>query len=208
MVTTIEEYNKQLEYVIEDIKQNILGGDKVNPPHFQTYNMDKPIYVFTANSNDYTPGLIDKGDHYEMFYPRFGSLTKTYTNNLAWVIDKHTVFCIERPFKNRVIRALKQLLSNDTVINTIKNDIIINGYKIGPTCIAGRIDNMLGFDNKPNSSLIYCLRWDDVQGLEKYFAGDPNYEARKHGKAPIGCLSDFIKNMTRLEFMVYLENFE
>ena len=99
MVTTIEEYNKQLEYVISDIKQRVTGGNIVNPPHFQTYNMDKPIYVLTSNVNEYVPGLIDKGEHYQMFYPRFGSLQKHYTNDFAWIIDKHTVFIIERPFK-------------------------------------------------------------------------------------------------------------
>lgn len=206
MVTTIEEYNKQLEYVIIEMRDRILGGDTINPPHFQTYNMDKPIYVYTSNSNDYVPGLIDKGDHYEMFYPRFGDLHKTYTNNLAWVIDEHTVFCIERPFKNRVLKCLRHLLP-DATIKAIKNDVMIDGVKIGPTCMAGQITDYTLENNPPNSSLIYCLRWDDVEGLEKYFAGDPNYEARKHGKAPIGCLSDFIKNMTRLEFMIYLENF-
>lgn len=206
MVTTIEEYNKQLEYVIIEMRDRILGGDTINPPHFQTYNMDKPIYVYTSNSNDYVSGLIDKGDHYEMFYPRFGDLHKTYTNNLAWVIDEHTVFAIERPFKNRIIKVLKHLLPN-CIIKAIKNDVMIDGVKIGPTCMAGQITDYTLENNPPNSSLIYCLRWDDVEGLEKYFAGDPNYEARKHGKAPIGCLSDFIKNMTREEFMIYLENF-
>lgn len=205
MVTTIEEYNKQLEYVISDIKQRMTGGSVINPPHFQTYNMDKPIKVYTANFETYTPGLIDKGEHYEMMYPRFGSLFKHYTDDFAWIIDKHTVFIIERPFKNRVVRALKHLLPNNNV-HYIKNDLMIDGVKIGPTCMAGQISDITLENNPPNSSLIYCLRWNNVEGLEEYFAGDPNYEARKNGKAPIGCLSDFIKGMTREEFMTYLED--
>lgn len=207
MVTTVEEYNKQLDYVISEIKERVMGGNTVNPPHFQTYDMDKPIHVLTSNAEEYTPGLIDKEEHYEMFYPRFGSLTKTYTDDFAWIIDKHTVFAIERPFKNRVIRALRQLLPNNT-IRSIKNDVMIDGVKIGPTCMAGQISDLTLENNPPNSSLIYCLRWDNVEGLDEYFAGDPNHEARKNGKAPIGCLSNFIKDMTREEFMSFLENFE
>ena len=207
MVTTVEEYNKQLEYVISDIKQRMIGGDKVNPPHFQTYNMDKPIKVYTANFETYTPGLIDKGEYYEMMYPRFGSLFKQYTDDFAWIIDEHTVFIIERPFKNRVVRALKYLLPNNNV-HYIKNDLMIDGVKIGPTCMAGQISDITLENNPETSSLIYCLRWDNVEGLDAYFAGDPNHEARKSGKAPLGCLSDFIKYMTREQFMSYIENFE
>lgn len=206
MVTTIEEYNKQLYYVILDIKQRIQGGNIRTPPHYQTYNMDKPIHVLTANDTEYTPGLIDKGEHYQMFYPRFGSLQKHYTDDFAWIIDTHTVFVIERPFKNRVVRALKHLLPNCDIVY-IKNDLMIDGVKIGPTCMAGEIIDWTSENNPETSSLIYCLRWNNVEGLDEYFAGDPNHEARKEGKAPIGCLSDFIKNMTRLEFMMYLENF-
>ena len=85
MVTTIEEYNKQLEYVITDIKQRLKGGNELTPPHLQCYNMDKHIHVYTANVEKYEPGLIDKGDHYEMMYPRFGDLQKTY-KSMCWII--------------------------------------------------------------------------------------------------------------------------
>lgn len=207
MVTTIKEYNKQLNYVIIDIKQRIHGGNIITPPHFQTYNMDKPIHVLTANTENYKPGLIDKEDHYEMMYPRFGDLKKSYTNDFCWIIDPHTVFIIERPFKNRVIRFLKELLPNNNIIR-IKNDVIIDGYKIGPTCMAGQITDWTQENNPSSSSLIYCLRWDNVEGLDEYFAGDPNHEDRKLNKAPLGCLSQFIKNMTREEFMISLEQYK
>lgn len=208
MVTTIDEYNKQLNYVIDDIKNRMTKINKINPPHFQTYNMDKPIYVLTANVKNYIPGLVDKGDHYEMMYPRFGDLQKSYTNNFCWIIDDETVFIIERPFKNRVIKALKRLLPNNKIYG-IKNDVMIDGYKIGPTCMAGPIEYFGDRENPESGSLIYCLRWTNVEGLDKYFAGDPNHEARKNGeKYPLGQLDKFITNMTRLEFMKYIEEFE
>lgn len=206
MVTTIEEYNKQLEYVITELKERILGGNTINPPHLQTYNMDKPIYVYTSNAENYMPGLIDKVDHYEMFYPRFGDLHKTYINDLCWLIDNHTVFIIERPFKNRIIRLLKHLLP-DHDIKSIKNDVMIDNYKIGPTCIAGPIDNMNGSNNKENSSMIYCLRWDDLEGLNEFFKDDPNHQKRITSDKPLKCLSEFL-NMSREEFMELIETQE
>lgn len=205
MVTTIEEYNKQLNYVIEDLKARLNNTGSNNPPHFQTYNMDKPIHVLTANVDIYTPELVDKGDHYEMMFPRFGDLQKSYTNDFCWIIDKDTVFLIERPFKNRVIKLLRKLLP-DIPIRTLKNDVMIDYYKIGPTCMAGTITDWTGENNPKDSSMIYCLRWDNVKDLDKYFAGDPNHEARKNGtKDPLGCLKQFLPNMTREEFMELLE---
>lgn len=202
MVTTIKEYNKQLEYVITDIKQRLKGGNELTPPHLQCYNMDKPIHVYTANVEEYEPGLIDKGDHYEMMYPRFGDLQKTY-KSMCWIIDDHTVFIIERPFQNRVIRLLKHLLP-DHNIHTIKNDVMIDGHKIGPTCMAGLITDWNGVDNPLNSSLIYCLRWDDLDELNEIFKDDPNHQERLNSKAPLGCLSDYL-NISREEFMRLIE---
>lgn len=202
MVTTIEEYNKQLEYVITDIKQRLKGGNELTPPHLQCYNMDKHIHVYTANVEKYEPGLIDKGDHYEMMYPRFGDLQKTY-KSMCWIIDDHTVFIIERPFQNRVIRLLKHLLP-DHNIHTIKNDVMIDDHKIGPTCMAGLITDWNGVDNPINSSLIYCLRWDDLDGLNEIFKDDPNHQERLNSKAPLGCLSDYL-NISREEFMRLIE---
>lgn len=206
MVTTIEEYNKQLQFVIDDIKARVCGGESTSPPHFQAYNMDKPIHVLTANVEDYKEGLIDKGDYYEMMYPRFGSLQKSYTNNFCWIIDEDTVFVIERPFKNRVVRLLKNLLPNHKV-HYIKNDIMIDNCKIGPTCMAGQINDWTIQDNPKTSSLIYCLRWSNVEGLDEYFAGDPNHEARKNDptKGPMTSLDKFL-NISREEFMNLLES--
>ena len=206
MVTTVEEYNKQLEYVINEIKERRLGGNTINPPHLQTYNMDKPIYVYTSNNENYIPGLINKKDHYEMFYPRFGDLHKTYINDLCWLIDKHTIFIIERPFQNRVVRLLQHLLPNSKVL-MYKNDVMIDNYKIGPTCMAGQIDNMNGSNNKENSSMIYCLRWDNLEELNEFFKDDPNHQKRMSSNRPLKCLSEFL-NMSREEFMELIETQE
>lgn len=208
MVTTIEEFNKDLQDVVDELRYSVQNNqERILPDSMKVYSMDKPIHVITNNSDQLTSSLIDKGDHYEMLYPRYGSLHKTYTNDFAWVIDNKTVFCIERPFNNRVVRLLRELLPNENV-ESINNDLIINGYKVGPTCMAGRINDWKArFPNPQNSGCIYCLRWSDVAGLDDYFAGDPNHEKRKASDTPLGSLDMFL-NISKEEFETLLEQQE
>lgn len=207
MITTVEEYNKQLNYVIEGLRQRVAGETPtVFPSHSDVYRMDKPIKVYTANYSEWVQGLIDKGEYYEMSYPRFGDLRKNYTNNFCWIIDQDTVFFIERPFKNRVIRLLQELLPNHK-IHSIKNDVMIDGKKIGPTCMAGAITDWTGEHNPPDSSLIYCLRWSNVDGLDQYFEGDPNHEARKaNTEHPLTSLDQYL-DMSKEEFEEVLDKY-
>lgn len=204
MVTTVEQYNKDLQDVVDEIRYRLQGyQERELPDSMKVYSLDKPIYVLTNNSTETTSQLIDKGNHYEMLYPRYGNLQKTYTNDFAWIIDDETVFIIERPFKNRVIKLLRQLLPN-AEIKAIRNDVVINGYKIGPTCVAGVIEDYTTDATVQNSGMIYCLRWTNPAGLDKYFAGDPNHEARKASKEPIGSLDIFL-DMSKEEFIKLLE---
>lgn len=55
-------------------------------------------------------------------------------------------------------------------------------------------------NNPPTSSIVYCLRWTDAEGLDKYFAGDPNHEKRKASDTPLGSLDMFLKNITKEQF--------
>lgn len=206
MVTDKEEFNKQLQFVIDDIKARVCGGESTSPPHFQAYNMDKDIRVYTANFDKWIPGLIDCGDYYKIMYPRFGDCQKEYIDNFCWVIDEDTVFCIERPFKNRVVRLLRCLLPEHE-ISTIKNDVMIDGQKIGPTCQAGAIHNWSGEGNKDWSSLIYCLRWSNPEKLDEIFADEPNHQERVNTKGGITSLDKFLK-ISRKDFITLLENFK
>lgn len=101
---------------------------------------------------------------------------------------------------------LKRLLPNEAIFFA-NNDIIVGGYKIGPTTIPGKIDRVnLEENKKHNSGVIYLLRWTNVAGLDKYFAGDPNHELRKATKLPLGSLDMFLpKNVTRADFIKLLE---
>ena len=93
-------------------------------------------------------------------------------------------------------------------VNIVGNDIIIDEVKIGPTCAAGTVD-WSGKTTIQNSGCIYLLRWAHPEKLDKIFAGDPNHLKRKvSGKRPIGALNYFIKELSRQEFIAYLEAFE
>jgi hypothetical protein len=208
MITSLEEYQKQLTDVHNDFIDNVTNKlcPEVRPSTHSCYQLDKPVYILI--NNDSKPAtIIDKGDHYEQTFPCFGFNPKQYTDDFGWVLDDKTVFYIERPYKGRVVKLLRQLLP-DCEIKSIHNDLIINNVKIGPCYTGGRILDFTKDINPPSSSLIYCMRWTDVEGLDKYFAGDPNHEKRKNGPTPLGSLDMFIKNMTKQEFERMLENIE
>lgn len=205
MVTTLEEYNKELQDVHNDFIDKITNNITIRKPTHYCYQLDKPVYILVNNKEE-NAYIVDRGDHYEQTFPCYGFNPKQYKDDLAWILDDKTIFYIERPFKNRVIKLLRQLLPEHD-IKTIKNDIIIDGIKIGPTCLAGPILDWSGENNPENSSLIYCLRWTDAEGLDKYLAGDTNHEKRKSSGIPLGSLDKFL-TMSKEEFENMLESIE
>jgi hypothetical protein len=207
MVTTVEQYNKDLQDVVDELRYKIQGfQERELPDSMKVYDVGKPVHILTNNSNALTSQLIDKGDYYQMLFPRYGSLQKHYTDDFAWIIDKYTVFAIERPYKGRVVKLLRKLLPY-AEIKSIKNDVIINGYKIAPTCVTGVVEDFTKDATNQNSGVIYCLRWSNVEGLDKYFAGDPNHEERKASKEPMGSLDMFL-TISKEEFIRLLEEQE
>lgn len=204
MVTTVEQYNKDLQDVVDELRYRIQGyQERELPDSMKVYDVGKPVHIKTNNSNNLTSELIDKGSYYEMLYPRFGSLQKHYTDDFAWIIDNDTVFIIERPYKERVVKLLRRLLPNSE-IKSISNDLVIDGYKIGPTCVTGIIEDFNNDSTIQNSGIIYCLRWTNAAGLDKYFAGDPNHEERKASKEPMGSLDMFL-TISKEEFIKMVE---
>lgn len=206
MITTVREYNKELQDISWDFIDKIQGRTIIRQPTHHCYQLDKPVHILVNNDSVYEVKLEDKGEYYQHLFPCFGYNPKTYTDDFAWVIDTDTVFYIERPFKNRVIKLLRKLLP-DKQIRTIKNDIIIDGIKIGPTQAAGPILDWEGENNPDNSSLICCLRWSNPEGLDDYFAGDPNHEKRKASSVPLGSLDMFL-GISQEEFIEQLEKME
>jgi len=207
IVNTVEKYNEDLRSLIEGFRERIQGGNTIFPPCLNVYCMDKPIKIYTANVDDYTGALMDKGEYYEMMFPRFGELQKCYKNNFSWIVDDDTLLITERPFKNRVIKLLRRLLPNNCV-HVIKNDVMIDNFKVGPTCMIGKItDWYCENENPPTSSILYCLRWRNVEALDEIFKGDPNHELRKNGKMPLNSLDKFL-NISKEEFIKLLQELE
>ena len=208
MINTIENYQKELTDVHNDFIENVtnVSNPTVRSSSHHCYKLDKPVYILVNNKCE-PAKITDKGDHYEQTFPCYGFNPKQYKDDLAWILDDKTVFYIERPYKGRVVKLLRQLLP-ECEIKSIKNDLVINGVKIGPTYMGGRITDFTLNNNPPYSSLIYCMRWSDPEDLDKYLEGDLNHEARKQKAIKLGSLDMFIKNMTKEEFETLLESIE
>lgn len=212
MITTIDKYNSCLKDVQEEFRDTVNGipaeNQKRKPRCNQVFDLGKPVYMLIDNEfPEEMPTLIDKGDHWEHRFHLCGVMPveHKYTNDFGWVNDSESVFFIERPFTNKVVRLLRELLPEHEV-KPLKNDIIIDGWKVGPTCETGRTD-YTGLNSPQNSGIIYVLRWTNPEGLDKYFGGDPHHELRKTSlKQPIGSLDMFLpKKMTRADFIAKLE---
>lgn len=205
MITTLEDYKKELEDVHNDFIDKITHNITIRKPTHYCYKLDKPVYILVNNKEE-NAYIVDRGDHYEQTFPCYGFNPKQYKDDLAWILDDKTVFYIERPYKGRVVKLLKQLLP-DHKINTVHNDVVIDNIRIGPTYMGGQITDFTKEDNPPYSSLIYCLRWSDPEELDQYFKGDPNHEARKEKEIKQGSLDMFL-NISKEEFENMLESIE
>lgn len=163
------------------------------------------MYIYSSNTTEYTGEVLDRGDRYEIHFPRFGKLNKEYTNGLAWVLDEDTVFFFERPYRDTVKKILKKLLSEDSIVQH-GNDIIINGVKVGPTFMTGYIHDIDGPPHEMNGGIIYCLRWRNIEELNEIFAGNSNHEERLNNpfKQKFSSLDQFL-TCTKEEFEEMLE---
>lgn len=205
---TPQDYERELFNIMEDYKNIINGTNKVQPATTWVCHLDKPIKMRTNDSSEFVCKLEDKGEYYTHLFPRFGTLKKKYTDDFNWIIDDKTILFFERPYRGRVVKLLNKLLPNYN-IRPVHNDIIINNYKMGPSFMCGQVNDMGDYENNPpTSSIVYCLRWTDAEGLDKYFAGDPNHEKRKSSNTPLGSLDMFLKNITKEEFEQMLEEME
>lgn len=204
-------YENALNDVQEEFRDRMLKVPQEKQPHRKAINkvfaLEKPIHILIDDFElTRRLELVDKGEFLEHRFHRYHTFPtgKSYRGDFGWVVDDDSILFIERPFTNKVIRLLNRLLP-DHNINSFKNDIIIDNFKIGPTFETGTCLHD-GTPSPNNSGCLYLLRWTNPEGLEKYFAGDPNYEARKTaGKQPIGSLDMFIQDKTKTEFITMLE---
>lgn len=192
---------------IEDVngEVTIKGEPKTFMPLNDCVRLDKPMYIYSSNTSEYTGEVVEKEDRYEIHFPRFGKLGKTYTDDLAWVLDKDTVFYFERPYRNRLKTVLQKLVGENSVV-AYSNDIAINDVKIGPAFITGYIRDLDSGYHELNGGIIYCLRWTNMEGLHKTFEGNNNHLERMNNpyKIKFGTLDQFL-NISKEEFEELLE---
>lgn len=205
MIITIEQFQEQYDNFLGEFINRVQKGDKQFPKVNQATRLDKPMKIYTNNREAYNQKVyIEDENTYALNFPRFNMLQKSYDNEFAWYLDEDTVFFFERPFNNKVINTLRRLLPNNKV-HVLKNDVVIDNIKIGPTLICGTITDFEGVNNPQNSGVIYCLRWRNVEKLDEIFAGNNNHEERKNGRIPLGSLDIFLKDITKEEFEEMLE---
>ena len=206
MIKTVEQFQEQYDNFLGEYIQRVKGGDKVFPSVNQATRLDKPMKIYTNNREAYNQKVYIEGDHYALNFPRFNQLQKEYDDDFAWYLDEDTVFFFERPFKNKVVETLRKLLPNNKVY-AISNDVIIDNTKIGPTLTCGTIVDYTKDVNPQNSGVIYCMRWRNLDKLDKVFEGNNNHELRKTTDKKMGTLDQFL-NITKEEFENILENKE
>lgn len=203
MIAKIEEMNKQLQDMADELRYRALKEENniKFPDVFNVWEYDKPIHIHANNSHKIECQIEDLGEYYKILYPMWDTNPKTYLNDFCWYADKDSIFLIERPYSGRVVKILRELLPEHEV-STVKNDVMIDGCKIGPTQMAAQIYDWEG--NQPSGSLFYLLRWAHVEVLDEIFANDPNHQLRQT-KAPLVSLNNFFPNTTREEFINILE---
>lgn len=84
MITTIEEYQKELTDVHNDYLDNMQNNIApiARPPSHHCYQLDKPVRVLI--NNDCNPALIvDKGEYYEQTFPCYGFNPKSYKDDFG-----------------------------------------------------------------------------------------------------------------------------
>ena len=203
MITKIEQFQEQYTNFLNEFTERVKGGNTIFPSVNQATRLDKPMKIYTNNREAYNQKVYVEGDHYALNFPRFNTLQKQYDNDFAWYLDEDTVFFFERPFTNKVVKTLRKLLPNNKV-HALKNDIMIDDTKIGPSLTCGTVIDYTKDVNPQNSGVIYCLRWTNINKLHKVFEGNNNHELRKTTGKRMGTLDEFL-NITKEEFEELLE---
>lgn len=170
---------------------------------------DKDIRIYTGHDLNLT--FEDRGDYYYLYFGQGTSFPKE-KEGFAWLSDKHSIFFFERPYEEKVLKLLKKLLP-DAEVSYNKNDIYINGTKNGASLRTGYqkqvkdgIEDVEINESEPLSGMIYILRWDNLDGLNEAFKDVEHHQERLRAKEPLSTLSDFLKDITRDEFIKLLEN--
>lgn len=213
MITDYEDYKS----IVEDFQQECFNSRKgIYTEHKKIktcVNLNKLNKIYTGKQWG-----IQFADEQENYFTYFGQGNYFPKNKegLAWITDKHTVFFFERPYERTVLNVLQKLLGENRV-TTDNNDIMIDGKKVGPSLVTGCercVGAIIGKKNNgepirleksdPNTGRIFCLRWDDLEGLNQAFDGIEHHRERLTSKAGLTTLSEYL-NISKEEFESLLE---
>ena len=204
MIKNVNEYcelTQGFQKELHETKKHIYNSF---PQSSVCVELDKPNYIYTDQKEGFF--CEDCGDYYKTYFGQ-GAEFPLKKVGLAWVTDSDTIFFYERPFRNKALSILKQLLPN-SIVEFDNNDIMINGKKVGPSlrtgwqpreCDANYIQGII-----PGGQ-VYCLRWSNLDALNKIFEGNSHHEDRLLNKAGLATLSDFL-TISKNEFIKLLEN--
>ena len=176
-------------------------------------NLDKPNKIYTGKREGIE--FVDNGDHYYTYFGQ-GEMFPLEKEGFAWLSDEHTVFFFERPYEKHALNILKKYLGDR--VTTDNNDILIDGKKVGPSLVTGFNRHkgvIIGYNDDdtpilldksdPNTGRIYCLRWDDLDGLNSAFDGVAHHQERLDNKAGLTTLAEHLP-LSKEEFEALLEN--
>lgn len=207
MIEVGTDFNDEFNLTRYNVYKDVALKGKV----LECVKLDKPIKIFTGQELGIK--FEDRETYYYIYFGQGKQFPKE-KEGFAWLSDEHSIFFFERPYTGKVLNVLKKLLPNESVTYS-KNDIYINGTKNGSSLRTGynkqQADYIEGTEiikSDALSGMIYILRWDDLDGLNKSFEGIAHHQKRLNEKPALSTLSDFIKDMSREQFMSHLENTE
>lgn len=214
-ITNFEEYQILGRDFHKESYNTRRGIETIHHPTRVCVNLDKPNRIYTDQEDIIT--FEDKGDYYHTYFGQ-GEMFPKSKAGYAWLTDQHTIFFFERPYEKRVLNLLKQYLGDR--VSTDNNDILIDGKKVGPSLMTGfdRHKGVIIGENEdgtpilldksdPNTGRIYCLRWDNLDGLNTEFDGVAHHQERLDSKAGLTTLSEHLP-ISKAEFEALLESWE
>lgn len=204
-----QELIRDFQNELKTTKYNVEINSKIKEKVCTCVELDKKFKIYTGQ--DLNIEFKDEEENYYLYFGQGFDFAKE-KEGFAWLSDEHSIFFFERPYEEKVLNVLKRLLPNEKIVYN-KNDIYINGTKNGASLRTGYqtqkgdgIEDLEISQSEKLTGMIYILRWDNLNGLNEAFKDVAHHQERLNSKEPLSTLSDFLKNITKEEFINLLEN--
>lgn len=215
MITTWREFQEVINEYQHELKEHSHKNKCTLRPRKDCLKLDKILEVFTNQNWGVT--FEDTENMYILHFGQGENFAEDKVG-IAWLVDTHTTIFFERPFNNKPLKVLQKLLPNHTITYD-KNDIMIDGKKLGPSLPTGfgkregtkviinngdSLDISIVEKSEDNTGHIYCIRWDNLDGLNERFKDSAHHQERLNSKAGLTTLSEYL-SITKEEFEKLLE---